>query len=220
MSRQRHRFQHRFRLLALASIVLALAVIVLPFDGARRNFGVVEAGHIYRSAALSPAQTKTLAERHGIKTIVDLGAFDRDKGKETAAQRTADALGVRRHVFRLEGDGTGNPNQYVAALKLLADEANHPVLVHCATGAQRTGACIILYRHIIQGRSIESVYPEAFDYRHSPGDNWKLMAYLADWTDEITSSFESGRPIAGFPPPPAGSTKSASKPAAIAADGH
>src|SRR5690606_37932692 len=70
------------------------------------NFGVVKAGALYRSADLTPAAAKKVHDEHGIRTIVDFGAFDPGSAKERVAADTAEALGVERHVFRLEGDGT------------------------------------------------------------------------------------------------------------------
>lgn len=165
-----------------------------------RNFGTVTDGHVYRSAALTPAALKRVHTRHGVRTLIDLGGFDRDPAGARVQARTAEALGIRRVVLPLEGDGTGNPNAYVAALRLLADPAAHPVLVHCASGAQRTGACVILYRHILQGQAIAEAYPEAFAYGHDPGDNWKLMAYLADWAGPIARAVRERGWVEGFPP--------------------
>lgn len=193
----------------LVGVIVAVAVVLggwTAWDtGVRpnlfpKNFGVVEPGRLYRSGALTPAATRLVHERHKIKTIVDLGAYDKDPAGERVAQRTAEALGIRRFAFRLEGDGTGNPNMYVEALRIITDPANAPVLVHCAAGAQRTGGCVVLYRTIEQGVSLDEAYGETDEYGHSPRDNPKLKPYLDEWAARIAESVRTGRPIPGVDP--------------------
>ncbi len=164
-----------------------------------RNFGIVEPGKLYRSAALTPAAFARVAREHGIRTIVDLGGFDKDPVGERTAQRTAEALGIQRYVFELEGDGTGNPNAYVAALRVLADPSKHPVLVHCSAGAQRTSGCIMLYKDIVLGKPLAETYPESRRYKHDPRDNPRLFPFVQQHEPKIAEAFRAGGQIDGFP---------------------
>jgi protein-tyrosine phosphatase len=190
-----------FVVLSLGALAAILWFAAIKPNVAPDNFGVVVEGKLYRSADLTPAATRRVVEHHKIKTIIDLGAFDNDPELERVAQRTAEALGVERHVFRLYGDGRGNPNAYVAALRIMTDASKHPVLVHCAAGAQRTGACIMLYRNIVEGKSFESVVPESWKHRHDPGDNRVMLPWLLDWHDKIEKAYREGGYIAGQPDP-------------------
>ncbi len=153
-----------------------------------KRFGVVEEGKVYRSGGLTPAGFERVVREHKIKTIVDLGGFTDDPVGEQAAARTAKVLGVARHTFNLRGDGTGDPRNYIEALSIITNPASHPVLVHCAAGSQRTGACIMLYRKITQGTPFETSLDEARRYDHDPVDNPKLMPYLADHGAAIESA--------------------------------
>ncbi len=157
-----------------------------------KNFGVVEAGQIYRSGELSPEAMRRVVSEHGIRTVVDLGAHKDDPVSDRREQRTCDALGVTRYAMRLEGDSTGNPNYYVQALRLMSDPEKRPVLVHCNAGAERTGCAVILYRHFVQGKGIEEVYPETFEYRHSDERNPKLRETLNKWGEKIGAAFRDG----------------------------
>lgn len=175
--------------LALCGVAYAYAVHPNLFP---KNFGVVDDGRLYRAGELTPAATRTVVEQNHIKTIIDLGAYDKDPAGERAAERTAKALGVERHVFRLEGDGRGNPNAYVEALRIITDPARQPVLVHCSAGAQRTGACVILYRTIVQGKNRADVMTEAYTHQHDPADNPFLKPYLDEWAEQIERAFKAG----------------------------
>lgn len=160
-----------------------------------RNFGVVEPNQLYRAGRFLPSLVDDLKDDYGIRTIIDLGAYPPGSTDDHAEQEAATEQGIVRHSFCLAGDGTGDPNQYVQALRLMADPAQQPVLVHCASGAQRTTAAVLLYRHLVQGRDLMDVYPESFDFKHDPGDNWKLMTYLAENMAIIEQSWRTGRPI-------------------------
>lgn len=159
-----------------------------------RNFGIVEPGMIYRSGRLKPNVLTNLHDEYKLHTIIDLGAYLPGSDDDRAEQNVADTLGMERHTFSLKGDGTGDPNAYVEALRLMVDPAHQPVLVHCSAGAQRTSAAVIVYRNVIEGMPIEQAYPESFDYKHEPKD-YHLLAYLADNIDVIRASFETGRAI-------------------------
>ena len=160
-----------------------------------KNFGVVTEGRLYRSGELTTTALKSVVEAHGIRTIIDLGAHDHDPAGERREQATADLLGVRRVVLYLEGDATGDPNRYVEALRIIADESNGPVLIHCAAGAQRTGCAVALYRSIAEGWDDERALVEAEDYRHDPLDNPLMRETFHEWKDEIARSLETGDAI-------------------------
>ena len=150
-----------------------------------RNFGTVTEGQIYRSGRLTPATMEQIVTANKIKFIVDLGAYEKNSPKDVLERRTVEALGAKRVRFALSGDATGNPKDYIETLKLMADPANHPMLVHCAAGAQRTSAAVMLYRKAFEGVSFEQSLEEARTFGHDPSDNPKLLKYLAENGDEI-----------------------------------
>lgn len=166
-----------------------------------RNYGVVVDGEIYRAGRQTPRTMKKLHDQHEIKTVIDLGAFLPGSERELEQQRVAAELGMERHRFDLEGDATGNPNDYVAALRLMTDESNYPLLIQCGAGAQRTTLAVMLYRHLVEGKKLEDVYPESFKHEHDPEDDWILLIYLAEHLEEIKRAYESGGWIPGYPLP-------------------
>ncbi len=150
-----------------------------------RNFGTVTEGHIYRSGRLTPATMEKIVTANNIKFIIDLGAYEENSPKDVLERRTAEALGAKRVRFALSGDATGNPKDYIETLKLMADPANHPMLVHCAAGAQRTSAAVMLYRKAFENVPFEQSLEEAKAFGHDPSDNPKLLKYLAENGTEI-----------------------------------
>lgn len=166
-----------------------------------RKFGIVEPGMISRSGRMTPSTMRKVYDKTHVKTMIDLGMYKTGSPDEIAAQQTADDLGIIRHRLFLKGDGTGNPNYYVHALRLMTDPDNLPVHVHCNAGAQRTSVAIILYRVIIEGETIPEAYPEAFDYGHHPSTDWILLHYVTQWLEPIRTAYETGGWIEGYPIP-------------------
>jgi tyrosine-protein phosphatase SIW14 len=177
---------------------LAYAKVVRP-NVVPKNFGVVVEGKLYRSGELTPSATHRVVQERHVRTIIDLGAYDGNEVGERVARQTAEALGVERHVFRLEGDGTGNPNAYVEALRIITDPAKQPVLVHCSAGSQRTSACVLLYREIVEGKPIAGQMGEAYEHGHDPSRNPRLKPYLEQWHGQIGEAFRAGGLIQGQP---------------------
>lgn len=217
MTATRHGW-HWGRFLRNAAVVIITACViafvvrqsVIP-NLIPKNFGVVREGEIYRAGELTPAALAKVVREHDIRTIVDLGAYDEHSPADRREQATADALGVTRHRYFLYGDGTGDPDSYLKALRVMTDPDAHPVLVHCSAGAQRTGGAVVLYRCIVAGEDFERAYAEASDYRHDPADNPKLRPMLERWIGPIEDAYREGdeldrddaAPAAGGPEDPA-----------------
>jgi hypothetical protein len=183
----------------IVALLVTLALTACDSFNGLRNFGVVEDGVLYRSGRLeAPALRRAISE-YGLKTVVDLGGWDGDPEQWQANQDVADELGVTRYAIHMSGDGRANPNGYLTVLRILADPANQPALVHCAGGTERTGAAVVLYRHLVQGELIQPSYEESFEHGHEVED-YEWIAYLADWIDEIGAAWRSGGWIEGVPP--------------------
>lgn len=160
-----------------------------------KSFAAVVPGMVYRSGAVSPRSLRTIAKCYGIRTIVDLGATTLLPHREALIQRTAATLQLNRYALRLKGTGEGDPNEYVRALRILARTDLHPVLVHCAAGAQRTGACIIFYRHLIEQAPLEQAFAEARRFGYDLRKDAALRAYVDRWITDISQGLRSDAPI-------------------------
>ncbi len=158
-----------------------------------KRWGVVEEGAIYRSGEPLPRAMRRAVKETGVKTIIDLGAHTQGTEEESVAQQSAEELGVTRYRFGLIGDATGDPNDYVVALKLMNDPANQPVWVHCAAGSERTGMLVALHRVIVDGWDADEAYAETHQYDHS--DNPYLREMLDRWLPQIERAYRTGEAI-------------------------
>lgn len=153
----------------LLAVAFAIGLAVFTYKAIKpdiwpKRLAEVLPGKVYRSSELSPAAMEQLARRTGLKTVIDLGVAPDGDPRDRRQQLTAQALGLHRYKFQLSGDSTGNPNEYVAALRLALDPANQPVLIHCAAGSQRTSCAIALLRMTAQGYTVDQALAESTDF--------------------------------------------------------
>lgn len=137
----------------LGLVTASLAVIgVLVFAAADRprNFHVVREGALYRSGQLSPAALERVIETHRIRTVVTLRPLRDAEAKSDAWEEEAcRARGIRHVRIPLtQAEDGSEPLEPVshAFLAVMDDPANHPVLVHCLAGRDRTGVACAVYR--------------------------------------------------------------------------
>lgn len=165
-------------------LALGLGLTIWWYAGLRNrfypdNFGVVEPGRIYRSAQISRyVLRKTLSQNH-IGLIIDLA---HESTPDALAERQiAQEMGIERiDTFHLGGDGLGDPNSYPLAIEAIvrANRKDKAVLVHCSSGAQRTGGVIATYRILVEGRSEADAFAEAQRFHHSPHSNPLLFPFV------------------------------------------
>jgi protein tyrosine/serine phosphatase len=168
-------------LVFLVAIIIGLTI--WWFAGLRNrfepvNFGVVEQGRIYRSGQISKQIVgKTLRDNH-IGLIINLNGYGTDDA--LAEQATANKLGVEQVWLPLGGDGLGNPDVYPKALAeiLRANKKGKAVLVHCQSGAQRTGGVIATYRILVEGEAPDKAFAEMQEYGHDPKHNPLLVPFI------------------------------------------
>lgn len=132
------------RLIAAALICIALPGAHLAHLQASRNFHPIVAAEAYRSAQPTGADLARWQARTGIRSVINLrgshaGADWYDD--EVAASRR---LGLAHYDFGMSAGRELMP-QAAARLVALLRAAPKPVLIHCKSGADRTGLAAALY---------------------------------------------------------------------------
>lgn len=143
-------------------LLAALLALVAHGTGCSRlvyNFGTVEEGRIYRSSQPTPLLLRWLDHRYEIRTLVNLRG--RTQGFESAF---AGRNGLRLYSFDLSATRPPTRADVERFLAILRDPANHPVLVHCRNGVDRTGYMLGLYRVHVDGWTPERAIHEMNRY--------------------------------------------------------
>jgi protein tyrosine phosphatase (PTP) superfamily phosphohydrolase (DUF442 family) len=134
--------------LATVLLVLVAAAGYLGYWAAMGRFAVVDPGHLYRSAEMTPSRLAETCTRLGIRTVVD---FREGSPKVDAEAEALREIGVE-HVHLPTGQ-VPSPEVVDAFLRIMSDKERHPVLVHCEHGVGRTGVHVAIYRIEFQGWS-------------------------------------------------------------------
>jgi protein tyrosine/serine phosphatase len=193
---------------SLGLVTLAGVLWWTEGDGRRmflpRNFGVVEEEAIYRSGQLHRALLERTLEKHAIDVVIDLDKDQHDDEHEAVEREVVERLGIRHAQFRgLNGSGTGDPQDYVDAIAVLLEERakGKRVLVHCASGSQRTGAFVAIYRMLYEGWDGDRAYGEYLGYRAYPPREPKLSLWMNENLAGIANGLVS-RGLLDRPPEP------------------
>lgn len=121
------------------------------------NFGKVNE-RFYRGAQPKSNHYKQLAAL-GVKTIVDLRADALPQ-----ARSDAERAGLRYLNLPLREKRYPPAEAAKQFLKIVNDQANWPVYVHCKGGRHRTGAMTAIYRMAVDRWNIEQAYQEMKQY--------------------------------------------------------
>lgn len=139
-----------------------------------KRLRIVADGKFYRCGQLTANGFRDAFRRYDIKTVINLQQEARDPfvpdsfwdhptslvaGSGTLESEVCEANGVK--YVSLDGgvletlteDGGSRPKLVEDFLKIVADPARQPVLVHCKAGLHRTGFMTAIYRMEFEGRS-------------------------------------------------------------------
>lgn len=130
----------------LNSLFVDHALLRLPW----RNWGVVESGKLYRSNHPLPWQLDSARRRHGVRSVVNLRGHRADCGSDGLGRAAAARLGLVHADQPLESRGAPHKDRLQNLIRLYR-ELPQPILIHCKSGADRTGLAAGVW-HLLHGR--------------------------------------------------------------------
>ncbi len=173
-------------ILKFAATLLIANLVVLGIKYGKRyvfidNFGVVEAGALYRSGQPRPRQIEQMAKKYGIRTVLCLREVDVPPRIVRQEEEVCRRLGVKLVRFVMPGDGVASFEYLDEAIAILTDPRNQPALVHCARGAFRTGIVIAGHRVLNQGWTQEQALAEMRRYKARIDDDHPVVPHLEEY---------------------------------------
>lgn len=137
--------------LALASAACVIAAgIYLEGIQLTGNFHEVIAGQLYRSSQPNAIQIARYSGEYGIKTIINLRGESDNDGWYQEEKTASDHLGLVHVDFPM----SASKQLTLAESNRLIDIMRHvpkPILIHCKSGADRTGLASVIYLNRIAG---------------------------------------------------------------------
>ncbi|MBX2810147.1 MAG: tyrosine-protein phosphatase [Cellvibrionaceae bacterium] len=157
-----------------------------------RNFYPISA-KAYRSNHPGPSFINKVQRDYGIRSIINL------RGRNTTGQyllekEACDKLGINlidasttsRHLPEVKD---------ILALKTIFENAAHPILIHCKSGADRAGLASVLYQHFIDDVPIAQAFSQLnWKYGHF---RWADTGKL-DYFFDAFLAFEKDKPDTRF----------------------
>ena len=117
-----------------------------------RNWGVVAPGRHYRSTHPLPWQIRLAARHHGIRTVINLRGNRADCGAVALSRAEAARLGLAHIDAPFESRGAPHKDR-ILRLAAIFQDMDEPALIHCKSGADRTGLAAGLWL-MLQGRPV------------------------------------------------------------------
>jgi len=125
------------------------------------RLGTVTSGSVYKSGTMPPRRMAEVARELGLKTVIDL----RTSVEGQDSTNTTPLVAINAEAAALKAVGVRHislPTPQVPSgatvdrfLRLMADPANLPTLIHCYHGIGRTEVFVALYRMEFEGWSNE-----------------------------------------------------------------
>ncbi len=129
--------------IVLAIMVMLVAECLRVFVGT--NFGCVMPGLCYRSSQPSPAFLASMKRTYGIRSVINLRDENNDDAWYRAEKQAAQELGIQLVDAGLWSKEPPKHDELCNVVKLIA-AAPEPMLIHCASGSDRTGFASAIYQ--------------------------------------------------------------------------
>ena len=125
---------------------------------------------LYRSEQPTALGMKNL-ERLGIRTIINLRAFNDDKDEVKGTSLRTERVKIL--TWRIDD------KHVIEVMRMLKNSENGPFLIHCQHGADRTGLMSAMYRVLEQGWTPEDALTELIDGGYGYHSMWKnIVRYV------------------------------------------
>jgi protein tyrosine/serine phosphatase len=145
------------------------------------NFHAVKDGAFYRSAQLNKDELQSAIREHKIRSVLNLRGAHPGQAWYDDELAVSRGLGVVHYDYALSSHRFVTRQQIGEVLGIVRD-APKPLLVHCKSGADRTGLVSALYRFAGEGASADQADRElSLVYGHFP--------YLASRSKAMDDSF-------------------------------
>lgn len=134
-------------------------------------------GGMWRSSQPSPAQLRAWQHRLGLKTVINLRGAHR-YGSYALEAEACERLGLRLIDFKVYSRDYPAVDE-VLPLRRIFETIEYPALMHCKSGADRTGLAATLYRHWRFGDAIGDIRQLHWRYGHfRAGDTARLDMFF------------------------------------------
>lgn len=136
---------------------------------------------VYRGAQPTMGQFKKLRDKLGIKTIVNLKNDNRNSAYFLFEEERCKELGLKLVNVRISSRSLPSTEQLIEYKRVMEEEMETPVLIHCKAGADRTSNFCTLYQYFIEKRKMKDTDQlRFFPYGYVKYSNAGIIKYYYD----------------------------------------
>jgi len=170
----KHSSKRRYILIAAVAAVLAIALSITLYKCRHyvlpKRFAEVVPGQLYRSGQMKAGPMRRVLDQHNIRTIVNMMHATEDEPWQELERQMAAERGIEIIRIPMNSNGltlSGSFDDVEKAAAILQGEPvdgkvyPHPVLLHCAAGACRTGSSYAVWRMKYCGWDADRAIAEA-----------------------------------------------------------
>lgn len=147
------------RIAILVIVIAAVFGFKYYYDmNINHNFETITEGKVYKSGVIPPKELAEYVKKYKIKSIVDLrfpGTADLVNNPEIPEELTAEKEAVAKipgvNYFNNGSDQVPKPENLTSFFKIMDNQANYPVLIHCYHGVGRAEMYSAIYRIEYEG---------------------------------------------------------------------
>jgi protein tyrosine phosphatase (PTP) superfamily phosphohydrolase (DUF442 family) len=139
---------------AVAALVVVAPLCWLGWKLGTDNFETVDPGVVYRSAQMDARALGRAVRTHGIKTVLNLRGSHPESAWYRQEREATLAQGATQVDVAMSSCEWMSKVQLQAVVHVL-DTAEHPILIHCWRGAERTGLVSAFTQLLRPGVSLE-----------------------------------------------------------------
>jgi protein tyrosine/serine phosphatase len=177
------------RIVKAAAIAFALALVgwrvyVASTFRPAKNFHEIDPGRYYRSAQLTGDEFAEAIRAYGIKTIINLRGAGAGEAWYDDEERAARENGAKLLNFGFSTKHVPHRSSLLPLLDALRAAAR-PILVHCRSGADRTGEVSAIYEMLYMGKSKEEALGQlSWRYLYVEPFAPAKRLFVEDWQGE------------------------------------
>ena len=150
-------------LLVLLAILAIVSAAIIKNRVGPYHFQTVTPGVLYRSGSLRDYDLDLVVDRYRIKSIVSLRLKNESAPQAhwyKMEQSFCEAKGINFFHIPMLGNRPPTDEQLEKWLDIVSDQANHPILLHCAQGVTRTGVMVAVYQIEFRGENNKKVWED------------------------------------------------------------
>jgi protein tyrosine/serine phosphatase len=180
---------------ALLFVIIGI-IVVAGFWYLREqgNFHPVTPGEAYRSAQMDRDELTYYLHKYKIRSVINLRGKNPGYSWYREELSTCRHLGVRHYNLGLSAEHRPSLTD-IRKLLIIFKTAPRPVLIHCESGADRSGLVAALWKIVVDGTP-KSVAQKQLSLRfgHLPfGPTQAMDRFLSQWVTPITTEFDSAK---------------------------